>query len=73
MPKQLAGTIISNKMKNTVVVEVERFVKHPRYKKIMKRISKLKAHTEKQLEIGDKVVIEECKPIAKSVNFVVKG
>jgi small subunit ribosomal protein S17 len=72
MAKQLEGKIISNKMTGTVVVQVERFVKHPRFKKIMRRMSKLKAHTAKHLNIGDKVTIEECKPVAKTVNFVVK-
>ncbi len=71
MAKLLEGTVISNKMKNTVVVKIERFVKHPRYKKIMKRVSKIKAHTEKDLMVGDKVTIQESNPIAKTVNFKV--
>lgn len=70
MAKQLNGIVTSTKMNKTVVVEVERFVKHPRYKKIMRRTSNLKAHNEKsELKIGDKVIIEEVKPISGDVNF----
>ncbi len=67
MPKkQLRGTIVSNKMQKTVVVRVERIKEHPRYKKRYKVHKKYKAHTEKgEYKIGDKVVIEECRPLSK--------
>lgn len=70
MAKQLPGIIVADKMLNTVIVEVARFIKHPRYKKIMRRTSKFKVHSEnKDLKIGDKVVIEETKPKSRGVNF----
>lgn len=73
MPKKrLKGTIVSNKMKNTVVVKVDRIREHPKYKKRYKISKKYKAHTEKsELEIGDKVVIRECKPKSKDKHWEV--
>ena len=67
MPKhQLKGTVISDKMQKTVVVEVERFKEYPKYKKKYKIHKKYKAHDEKgEYHIGDKVVIEECRPLSK--------
>ena len=67
MPKKkLKGTIISDKMQKTVVVRVERIKAHPKYKKRYKISKNYKAHDEKQAyKIGDKVVIEECRPISK--------
>ena len=67
MPKrQLKGTIVSNKMQKTVVVEVERVKEHPRYKRRYKVHKKYKAHyNEGEFKIGDKVIIEECRPISK--------
>lgn len=67
MPKrQLTGTIISNKMQKTVVVEVERMKEHSKYKRRYKAYKKYKAHDEKgEYHVGDKVVIEECRPISK--------
>jgi len=64
--KRLKGTIVSNKMQKTVIVEVERLKKHPRYKKRYKIHKKYKAHDEKgEYHVGDKVVIEECRPLSK--------
>jgi len=67
MPKrQLRGIIVSNKMQKTVVVRVERIKKHPLYKRRYKVHKKYKAHDEKgEYKIGDKVIIEECRPISK--------
>lgn len=67
MPKrQLTGTIISNKMQKTVVVEVERFKEHPKYKRRYRVYKKYKADDEKgEYKVGDKVIIEECRPISK--------
>ncbi|OHA89051.1 MAG: 30S ribosomal protein S17 [Candidatus Zambryskibacteria bacterium RIFCSPHIGHO2_01_FULL_43_27] len=70
--KMLKGTAVSNKMKDTVVVEVERYVKHPQYGKYIRKRKKIKAHDAgNTVNIGDKVVIEECKPISKDKRFVV--
>lgn len=67
MPKrQLKGTVVSNKMQKTVVVKVERIKEHPRYKRRYKVHKKYKAHDEKGgYKVGDKVVIEECRPLSK--------
>jgi len=71
--KQLTGTIISDKMQKTVVVSVERLKEHPKYKRRFKMHKNYKAHVEKEGEykIGDKVVIEECRPISKDKKWKV--
>ncbi len=64
--KQLKGKITSNKMKNTVVVEVEQLKKNEKYKRMYSYLRRYKAHDEKgECQIGDEVIIEECKPISK--------
>lgn len=67
MPKkQLIGKVISNKMQKTVVVEVERLKEHPKYKRRYRLHKKYKAHDEKgEYKVGDRVIIEECRPISK--------
>lgn len=67
MPKRkLTGIITSNKMQKTVVVRIERIKEHPKYKRRYKIHKKYKAHNERgEYKIGDKVVIEECRPISK--------
>jgi len=67
MPKKrLKGTVVSNKMQKTVVVEVERVKEHPKYKRRYKVHKKYKAHYDKgEYHVGDKVTIEECRPISK--------
>jgi small subunit ribosomal protein S17 len=67
MPKRkLEGTIISTKMAKTVVVKVERVKEHPKYKRRYKQHKKYKAHIEEgEYRVGDKVIIEECRPISK--------
>ena len=64
--KQLIGLITSNKMEKTVVVKVDRVKEHPKYRRRYKVSKKYKAHNEKEeLKIGDKVIIQECRPISK--------
>ena len=67
MPKRvLNGIICKANNKNTVVVEVERTFKHSMYKKYIKRSKKYHAHDETDaLKVGDKVMIEETRPISK--------
>ena len=67
MPKRiLNGIICKANNKNTVVVEVERTFKHPIYKKYIKRSKKYHAHDDTDaLKVGDKVMIEETRPISK--------
>ena len=68
MPKhQLIGIITSNKIPRTVAVKVERVKEHPKYKKRYKVHKKYQAHVENgDYALGDKVVIEECRPISKN-------
>lgn len=70
--KVLSGTVVSDKMKDTVTVLVERFEKHSKYQKFVKRSKKFKAHDAGNTKkIGDKVLIRESKPISKDKRFVV--
>jgi small subunit ribosomal protein S17 len=72
--KVLKGVVVSDKMQKTVVVEVNRFVKHPKYGKYMKQSKKYKAHDEENTyKVGDKVSIEETRPISKDKTFKVLG
>ena len=65
--KTRVGTVVSNKMDKTVVVAIKDNVKHPLYKKIMKRTVKFKAHDEENTcSIGDTVRIMETRPLSKS-------
>ena len=64
--KTRVGKVISNKMDKTIVVAVEDHVKHPLYKKIVKRTYKLKAHDEENVcNEGDKVLVMETRPLSK--------
>ena len=63
--REWVGRVLSNKMNKTVVVSVERSVTHPLYRKVLRRISKFKAHDEKQeAHIGDTVRIMETRPLS---------
>lgn len=60
------GVVVSNKMQKTVTVRVERTVRHPRFEKVMTRSKKFYAHTEdSNIQIGQKVRIEETRPLSK--------
>ena len=60
------GVVVSNKMQKTVVVAVERISQHGMYQKYIKRTSKFLAHNERpDLNVGDRVVIEETRPLSK--------
>lgn len=70
--KTFKGVIVSDKMKDTVVVLVERYQKHPKYGKFIKSKKKFKAHDVGNLrKIGEQVEIKETRPISKDKNFVV--
>jgi small subunit ribosomal protein S17 len=65
--KERVGLVVSNKMDKSIVVEIERKVKHPIYGKFVKRTSKFMAHDDKNdCNIGDTVSIMETKPLSKS-------
>jgi len=64
------GKVISNKMDKTVVVTVERFVRHPLYQKVLRRVTKLKAHDESNAcNVGDRVRLIETRPISKEKHW----
>lgn len=66
----LNGVVVSDKMKNTVVVEVSRLVKHSKYLKYFKVTKRYKADNPNDIKkLGDKVKIEECRPISKDKHF----
>ena len=75
MPKRvLTGTVVSDKTDKTVVVRVERRVKHPLYGKIIKRSKKYHAHDEgNEFKAGEIVRIEETRPISKLKTWTVLG
>ena len=65
--RQVAGIIVSNKMDKTVVVQVERLVRHPLYKKFIRRTNKFAAHDkDNTCQIGDRVEISESRPLSKT-------
>ena len=67
MPKRvMQGTVVSDKGDKTVVVQVDRQYIHPLVKKVVRRSKKVAAHDEgNSLKIGDKVRIQECRPVSK--------
>lgn len=68
--REWVGRVLSNKMNKTVVVSVERSVTHPLYRKVMRRISKFKAHDEQNVcKIGDRVRMVETRPISKDKHW----
>ena len=68
--KTRVGTVVSNMMDKTVVVAIKDNVKHPLYKKIMKRTVKFKAHDEENAcGIGDKVQVMETRPLSKDKHW----
>ncbi|MEW6186599.1 MAG: 30S ribosomal protein S17 [Thermodesulfobacteriota bacterium] len=70
--KTLTGIVVSDKMDKSVVVSVERLVKHPVYKKYIRRKAKFMAHDEKdECRIGDRVLLTETRPLSKQKRFKV--
>ncbi len=67
MPRRvMQGIVVSDKMAKTVMVEVQRRVMHPIYKKYIRRSKKFAAHDEANAsKVGDKVFIRECRPLSK--------
>lgn len=71
--KLQVGIVVSDKMEKTVVVRVDRLVKHPVYNKYIKRSVKYKVHDEKNnCKIGDRVQIIECRPLSKDKRWSLK-
>lgn len=70
MVRTLTGTVISNKMKDTIVVLIERRVQHPKYGKFIKRSTKIHAHDpNNKCQENDVVTIRECRPISKTKSW----
>ena len=65
--RTMTGTVVSDKMKETITVLVERRVKHPKYGKFLTRSTKIHAHDPgNRCRVGDVVTIKECRPISKT-------
>ncbi len=75
MPKRvLQGVVVSDKGEKTIIVQVERRLMHPLYKKFVKKSKKFMAHDESnQAKVGDWVNIEECRPISKRKTWQLLG
>ena len=69
--KTFVGTVVKAAMKDTATVSVERYVKHPKYKKYLRRSKKYLVHDAgNTAKVGDKVAIRETKPISKNKHFI---
>ncbi|ABW66527.1 MAG: 30S ribosomal protein S17 [Thermodesulfobacteriota bacterium] len=70
LKRQFEGTVVSDKMDKTVIVAVERLVKHQEYKKYVRRTAKFAAHDEQnQCAVGDKVIITESRPLSRTKHW----
>lgn len=67
--KSRVGMVVSDRMEKTVVVAVRDTVRHPLYGKTMRRTAKLKARDEQSCGVGDRVRIEETRPVSKTVRW----
>ena len=68
----LEGVVVKSAMKDTVTVEVSRYVKHPKYKKYQKKTKKYLVHSPgNTVAVGEKVVIRQTRPISKNKHFVI--
>jgi small subunit ribosomal protein S17 len=71
--RKMTGVVVKDKMDKTVVIEVEKFLKHPKYHKYLKTKKRYKAHDEKnECRVGDRVMIMESRPLSKEKRWVVK-
>jgi len=71
-PQTFSGVVVSDKMKDTCVVEVKRYIKHQKYHKFQSKKTKLMAHDAGNTKkIGDKATIEACRPVSKNKAFKV--
>jgi small subunit ribosomal protein S17 len=71
--KSRTGVVVSDKMDKTIVVQVDQMVMHPVYKKFVRKRLKYQAHDEHQTaKAGDKVLIEECRPISRHKHWRLK-
>jgi len=71
-PKILTGIVVSDRLNKTVVVEVERLIKHPKYGKYIRRSKRYLAHDNGSHKVGDRVKIEETRPYSLHKHFKVQ-
>ncbi len=69
MKKRFKGTVVSDKMDKSAIVEVKRSWRHPLYKKVMKTGKRYLVDNRMDAKEGDKVIIEECRPLSKRKHF----
>ena len=70
--KRYEGKVVSDKMDKTVVVAITRLYQHPRYGRVMKKVTKFKAHDQGNIcQSGDRVTIVESRPLSKNKRWVV--
>ena len=68
--REVVGEVVSDKMQKTVVVVVKRLTRHPRYGKVIRRVTRVKAHDENnESRIGDRVRLVETRPLSKDKHF----
>lgn len=74
LPRTLTGVVVSDKMQETIVVLVERRVRHPKYQKIVRRSTKVHAHNpDNTARQGDVVIVKECRPISKTKSWILES
>ena len=67
---EFVGEVVSNKMQKTIVVVVKRLVREAKYGKVLRRVTRLKAHDEKnECQVGDRVRLVETRPLSKGKHF----
>ncbi len=71
-PKILTGLVVSDRLAKTVVVEVERLIKHPKYGKYIRRSKRYLAHDHGGHKVGDRVKIQETRPYSRHKHFKVQ-
>lgn len=72
--KRLGGVIVSHGGRQTAVVKVERYFKHPRYHKFISKSKKYKAHDQSdEYKVGDKVIIRETRPLSRDKRWTIIG
>lgn len=72
--KTFEGVVVKSAMKDTITVSVERYVKHPKYKKYMRLSKKFLVHNPgNTAAVGAKVIIKETRPISKNKHFILVG
>jgi len=70
--RRISGVVKSDKMQNTIAVEITRTYRHPLYKKVVTSKRRVKAHDELECKVGDEVIIVESRPISKTKRWVVQ-